>query len=166
MHFILEVVVTDRFHCIIGVYMIKYLISFCRLNNYVHRIHIEYHRIQKPRLKSNPWLRWHMYPVLLFPLDWTRNNGKQFFFILTWCSKLDSMFWIHSFLIFINHIQWFPIQLQLDDFNRQFKDRFCMNAIWDQCTLPAKSLEYSENTMEILVYDILIYCKWLGTNHK
>ena len=33
-------------------------------------------------------------------------------------------------------------------------------------TLPAKSLEYSENTMETLAYDILIYCKWLGTNHK
>ena len=25
-------------------------------------------------------------------------------------------------------------------------------------TLPAKSLEYSENTMETLAFDILIYC--------
>ena len=33
-------------------------------------------------------------------------------------------------------------------------------------TLPAKSLEYSANTMQPLAFDILIYCKWLGTNHK
>ena len=33
-------------------------------------------------------------------------------------------------------------------------------------TLLAKRLEYSENTMETLAFDILIYCKWLGTNHK
>ena len=35
-----------------------------------------------------------------------------------------------------------------------------------QYTLPAKSLEYSENTMETLAFDILIYCEWLGINHK
>ena len=29
----------------------------------------------------------------------------------------------------------------------------------DAYTLPAKSLEYSENTMETLAIDILIYCK-------
>ena len=33
-------------------------------------------------------------------------------------------------------------------------------------TLLAKSLEYLENTMEALAYDILIYCKWLGTHDK
>ena len=36
----------------------------------------------------------------------------------------------------------------------------------DIITLPAKSLEYSESTIETLAFDILIYCKWLGTNHK
>ena len=43
--------------------------------------------------------------------------------------------------------------------------------IWNELqssinTLPAKNLEYSENTMEILAFDILVYCKLLGTNHK
>ena len=38
--------------------------------------------------------------------------------------------------------------------------------LFNNYTLPAKSLEYSENTMETLAFDILIYCKWLGTNHK
>ena len=33
-------------------------------------------------------------------------------------------------------------------------------------TLPAKSMDYSENPMETLAFDILIYCKWLGINHK
>ena len=32
--------------------------------------------------------------------------------------------------------------------------------------LPAKSMEYSENTIETLALDILIYCEWLGINHK
>ena len=33
-------------------------------------------------------------------------------------------------------------------------------------TLPAKSMEYSENTMVTLAFDILIYCEWLEINHK
>ena len=33
-------------------------------------------------------------------------------------------------------------------------------------TLPAKSMEYSENTIETLAFDIIIYCEWLGINHK
>ena len=33
-------------------------------------------------------------------------------------------------------------------------------------TLPAKGMEYSENTMETLAFDILIYCEWLGIDHK
>ena len=33
-------------------------------------------------------------------------------------------------------------------------------------TLPAKSMDYSENTMETLAFDILIYYEWLGINHK
>ena len=32
--------------------------------------------------------------------------------------------------------------------------------IIDSGTLPAKSMEYSENTMETLSLDITIYCKW------
>ena len=33
-------------------------------------------------------------------------------------------------------------------------------------TLPAKSIEYSKNTMETLAFDISIYYEWLGINHK
>ena len=34
------------------------------------------------------------------------------------------------------------------------------------CTLPVKSMEYSENTIETLTFDILIYSEWLGIDHK
>ena len=36
----------------------------------------------------------------------------------------------------------------------------------DDITLPAKSMEYSENAVETLAFDILIYREWLGINHK
>ena len=43
-----------------------------------------------------------------------------------------------------------------------------VNLIWYLYlfTLPAQRMEYSENTMQTIAFDILIYCEWLGINHK